>query len=329
MRHFLSYGSLGLLAVGLAAMPLIEPLKAQEEKPAEANQTAPAEKPAQQDAQEEKAEAKRYWVGLQLMPVPEILRKHVEALQNGAATVAGIGADSPAAKSGFQLGDHILKAGDERITSPDQLVELLRDNQGDKVRMEVLRGTEKQTLEVTPAEPPKDGRWTPLGRLGQAPDAARFRFFGPGQMMPPGTRLQMMAEDLPQNVTIRVEQKGDEPARIHIERDGQTWDVTENEIDELPEDLQKLAKQYVNQTENGNTIIGGSEVPFSQMLRMFGGDGKGMPLPRGDELPDFQEMREQMHRDMQEVREMMRELRQRMEQQQQPANQPKLEGNEV
>lgn len=329
MRHFLSYGSLGLLAVGLAAMPLIEPLKAQEEKPAEANQTAPAEKLSQQEAKKEKAEVKKYWVGLQLMPVPEILQKHVGTLQDGAATVAAVAADSPASKAGFKQGDHILKVGDKRIASPQELVEHIEANQGEKVRMEILRGTEKQTLEVTPEEAPDDSRWTPRGRLGQAPDAARFRFFGPGQMMPPGTRLQMMAEDLPQNVTIRVEQKGDEPARIHIERDGQTWDVTENEIDELPEDLQKLAKQYVNQTENGNTIIGGSEVPFSQMLRMFGGDGKGMPLPRGDELPDFQEMREQMHRDMQEVREMMRELRQRMEQQQQPANQPKLEGNEV
>lgn len=328
----------GWLASAAFVLPLTSLVQAQEAPPATespAAQEAPAEpqqpqsqpqdSPQQQDQQQA---APNFWLGLQLSPPPEILRSHVERLQQGAATVVGVAPNSPAAEAGLQEGDHVLKLDDQQVTGPQQIVEAVRSSEGEKMTLQVLRGLEVVDIEVTPSEAPAN-LFSRRPRLEEGqPGADRFGFER-GQLIPPQLRLGMLDENMPQNVVIRIQQTGDEPAQIHIERDGQTWDVTEDEIDQLPEDLQALARQYVERADEGQMIFGGREIPMSQMLRMFGDQ---QPGALGGNVPNFRQMQEQMRRDMQEMREMMQELRQRFDQQddaETPQNEPQLEGDEV
>jgi len=58
-----------------------------------------------------------------------------------------------------------------------------------------------------------------------------IRFFHPGVVMPPG-----VDQPAPENLDVRIEKHGNQPAKIHVEQDGKTWDVTEDQLGDLPEE---------------------------------------------------------------------------------------------
>ncbi len=289
-----------ILATGVVAVPMMQVVTADEAAPKEeAKVEAKAEKPA----------AKKYWLGVQLAPTPEILKKHVQRLKDGGAMVAGVAPNSPAEKAGLKAGDHVLKMNDTTITAPEQIVDIVGDSSGKALTVRVLRGTEIESLTVQPEEAPKDmmsampQAAAPDARAQAVQPGARMRFFGPGQMVPPQMRLQALDGGLPQNMMIRVERKGDAPAKVHIEREGKSWDATEENIDELPEDLRPIAKRYLTQDGIGNNIIiGGQDVPFIELQEMLKDIQPGVQGPG----PDMREQMQQMH-------EMMRKMQERME----------------
>ena len=329
LRHWFTTAS---LALGVIAAPMVIWAADKDEEPMP---EVPAEvKPAE-------PVKKQYWLGVQLAPTPEILKRHVERLKDGGAMVAGVATDSPAMKAGLKPGDHILKINDTTITEPSQVIDLVRNSNGEPLSMRVLRGLDVESLTVKLDEAPDDllTRQAPIQQpqiIGLEPGGqpnAKFRFFGPGQVVPQQLRIRMNQPILPENMTIRVEKKDNEPAKIHIEKDGKSWDVTEDSLDKLPEDLQPVARQYLANNGPGQIIIGDQNVPFIQMQEMMKNVAPPIPPvgPNGQPmLPDVDMMQKQMQRDIQQMREMMQKLHQQMQQiqQQQPAQEP-VKPNEV
>src|SRR4029450_679047 len=43
--------------------------------------------------------------------------------------------------------------------------------------------------------------------------------------------------ELPKNLKISVTREGDGPAKVHVEREGKTWDTTDDKLGELPDDV--------------------------------------------------------------------------------------------
>lgn len=295
-----------LLATGVVAVPMMQVVVADDAAATEGGAEVKQAEPA----------AKKYWLGVQLAPTPEILKKHVERLKDGGAMVAGVAPDSPADKAGLKAGDHILKINEVTITSPEQMVEIVRGNDGKVLAVRVLRGLEIDSYNVQPEEAPKN-MMSAIPQYGVVEDApgdaaqpgAHFRFFGPGQMVPPQVRLHALDKNMPQNMQnmmIRVEKNGEGPATLHIERDGQKWSVTEDQIDQLPADLQPVAKKYLVFDNTGNIIIGGQNVPFvelQEMMKDMGHNG----------LPGNADFERQMQQEMKRMHEMMRKMEERMQ----------------
>ncbi|MEW4564967.1 PDZ domain-containing protein [Bremerella sp. JC770] len=294
-----------ILATGVVAIPMMQVVTADDA----------ANREVKVEAKQDEAAVKKYWLGVQLAPVPEILKKHVERLKDGGAMVAGVAPESPAEKAGLKAGDHVLKVNDTVISSPEQMVDLVRDSDGKALTVRVLRGLEIESIAVQPEVAPQDMA-SSMPRIKRAPPGmemqpgqpnARFRFFGPGQMVPPQVRLQALEQDMPQNMMIRVEREGDGPAKLHIEREGKSWDVTRENIDELPEDLQEVAKRYLEQGGPvRNIIIGGQDVPFVELQEMLKDMG-----PQG--LPGNADFELRMQEEMKQMHEMIRKMHERME----------------
>ena len=51
--------------------------------------------------------------------------------------------------------------------------------------------------------------------------------------------------DLPENVTVSIVRKGTDPAKITVKKDEQSWEVTEKELSNLPEDVRKLVDPMI------------------------------------------------------------------------------------
>lgn len=100
---------------------------------------------------------RRGFIGIRLVQISEDLRKHYGASKDAGVLVSEVGADSPAAKAGIQVGDIITQADGDRVDSARDLSRAVREKKtGDKVRLQVLRDRRAQEVTVTLEE--REGR---------------------------------------------------------------------------------------------------------------------------------------------------------------------------
>jgi hypothetical protein len=204
------------------------------------------------------------WVGLGCQPVPEVLRAQLPLDEGQGLLVELVAEDSPAEEAGFQRHDVLATADGKVIGELEDLVGAVEAAGDKKMIFGVFRGGEKMTIEVTPAERPEHARatrpfrfpdsgvppeWKEFEGLLERPLADtedgrsfRFRFYGPGAILPPRVHVET---PLPGNVTVTIIKKGGEPAKILVTKNGDTWEVTADNLDELPAEIRGHVKRML------------------------------------------------------------------------------------
>jgi len=113
------------------------------------------------DQLKQNGEIRRGWLGVKIQTVTEDIAETLGIQEGTGALVAGVSPDSPAAKSGLQGGDVILKFDGREVSTMRGLPRIVSQTPvGKTVDVEVLRGGKKQTVQVT------------LGRLVEDDDKA-------------------------------------------------------------------------------------------------------------------------------------------------------------
>ncbi|MFC1758055.1 PDZ domain-containing protein [Planctomycetota bacterium] len=229
---------------------------------------------------------------------------------------------SPAEKAGLKRGDRILSSDDFAVAELSDLVDAVQTEE--TITMKIRRGDETIEVEVTPAERPRDldGRRAPWGNIhlderweGLMPhlrgmvdgDLEDFDI----SMIHPGVVIG--PAELPKGVSITVQRDGDGPAKIAIKRGNDSWEVTEDSIDELPDDLQGPAKKVLSAV-GGRTLLRrpGVERQFERILPGLRAapEKRIRRRPRNDsENKELRSQLEDMRNEIQELREMLKELK--------------------
>ncbi len=95
-------------------------------------------------------EVRRGWLGVKIQTIGDDIAESFGVPENTGALVAGITPDSPAAKSGLETGDVIMKFDGKDVTTMRGLPKLVAQAPiGKSVDVEVMRQREKKTLSVT------------------------------------------------------------------------------------------------------------------------------------------------------------------------------------
>lgn len=122
--------------------------------------------------------AKETYLGLKVEKVPQALHSQLPALPKGEGLLIDqVTKGSPAEKSGLQANDILVSFNDQKITSPEQLVKLVRhEKSGKEVSVGLIRAGKSMTSKVTLAETkmlphqdnPRIFRFTPDKRMSEA-----------------------------------------------------------------------------------------------------------------------------------------------------------------
>jgi len=97
----------------------------------------------------------RPWLGVSGISVNRAVAAHYNLPVERGVLVAGVVAGSPANRAGIAAGDIILKFDDADVNAIEHLQkEVLKRSIGQKVRLTILRGTKRWTVEITLMETP-------------------------------------------------------------------------------------------------------------------------------------------------------------------------------
>jgi hypothetical protein len=325
------------------------------EEPKAAVIPTPGDEPA------EATPANDYWLGVQLFypAVPLALRAQLNLPENEGVCLGGVVPDSPAAKAGLAPYDIILKADDKKLLAPEDLVKAVEAAKDKEMQLEIIHEGKSKTVAVTRAKRPEgidqsamppldDGLDAMRELLGQLPPGMqispqgpmRFKILRPGMILPKGAPIHA---PLPGNMSVTIFKAGDKPAEITVTLDKDTWQVKENELDQLPEKVrqpvqQMLAGRFGFGSLGGNlpeVVLSPSDMPpppgepgdDEAAAGVAGQSGTGFkplqsPKANPQSMPrNFERLEKRMEEMNRRMERMQQELHERTQSNKQPANQ--------
>jgi hypothetical protein len=279
-----------------------------------------------------------YWIGIMGGSIDPLLKKHLQI--DAGVVVQHVVPDSPANKAGIQEDDILLKFGDEKVADVRRLAEIISGNEGKEAKVTLVREGQEQTVAVTPEKRPDTVPMPPLpqatdwkkfkewmeklqkGETGE--DPLRMRFMHPGIVMPkewedwssPPFRPHRFHLVLPKNTSITITKEEEGPAKIVVKKDDKTWEVTEDKLDELPEEVRQIVSGVLGRGVRF-LIPGAGDFRFEWDGQRFGRPIR--PLPKrgpdaedgGDEEPGGAVADDQLDAVLKKLDEMNQRFRQR------------------
>jgi membrane-associated protease RseP (regulator of RpoE activity) len=326
MRLATSLFRAGLLCAFAITLATFAAVRADEPKPAEAKDPPEARRVIVNFSASSK-----YWLDMKLTNVSKALDAQL-GLDGAGALVTDVGGDGPAAKAGVKAHDILLAVGDKPIEKLSDVLDEVEKSLGKEVSLKVLRAGKEMTLAITPVERsaaplPRTEIKTnvlTLRRLGDldiefekleekirdkldnAGLDVRMLLIEPGKFIPHGTGFEVdKPADLPDDLSVQITKTGKKPAQIEVKQGDKTWTVTEEKLDELPEEVRGHVKSLLGRSPvrftlsvPGATFIQPPDIQTRQRIR-------GALERRIDEMNrDLSRMRERMD----SLRDVLRDL---------------------
>lgn len=195
----------------------------------------------------------KFWIGLNCGEVSPALRSQLKLKKGVGLLVVNAFEGSPSQKAGLKQHDVIVKADGKEIGAVGQLIEAVQKAGESEIKLDVIREGQPKTINVKSAERPKTqhGQAFYLPQtsgehrlLFRTPEGA-LTFIEPGVVVAPGKNwnpARVIDQRIPPGVSITIKRQAGKPAAIHVEQDEKTWDITPDELDQLPKDLQPHVK---------------------------------------------------------------------------------------
>lgn len=250
-----------------------------------------------------------YWLGLACSPAPPALRAQLKLGEGEGLVVEHVLPDSPAANAGIEQYDVLVRAGDKPLGNLQDLIDAVDAAKEKELTLKAVRGGKSTEIKVTPAKRPQTPEtvlpdqkkrrfdWGQPWGGDKAP--WRFRFWGPGWILPPDATKP--EKPLPGNLSIAVIRSGEEPAKIVVKRGDEKWEVTEDQLDKLPDDIRGHVERMLGRAPGRHGGKWSYDFDFVPDWRMPHWEG----IPQGQ----MEKRMEEMSRRIEEMRKSIEQLR--------------------
>ncbi|HZW34560.1 MAG TPA: PDZ domain-containing protein [Isosphaeraceae bacterium] len=95
-------------------------------------------------------EAPEFWIGVSVTPIEPALRAQLQLSPNEGLSVNDVVKESAAAQAGLKVHDILLRLGGKPLTDQAKMIEIVQANGGKPIPVELIRGGEHLTVNVTP-----------------------------------------------------------------------------------------------------------------------------------------------------------------------------------
>ncbi|MCA9270885.1 MAG: PDZ domain-containing protein [Planctomycetales bacterium] len=210
-----------------------------------------------------------HWIGVAVRPVEESYQKQLKI--DGGLLVDLVTPDSPAAKAQLATGDILLTFNDAKLESMQGLMNLLTENKDKPAKLSILRAGKKKSLDIAPQPRPAEHAqlFAPLeGAIGAPKELQalleknwkdadghgdkegwHWQFVHPGIVIGADAHAEVIEagddDDLPDDLVVVVVKQDDGPAKIQVRSGDKSWNVAEDQLDKLPENVRDLVKKYL------------------------------------------------------------------------------------
>jgi serine protease Do len=149
-------------------------------------------------------ETRRGWLGVKIQSVTDDLAETLGVKENTGALVAGVTPESPAAKSGIETGDVILRFDGKEVSTMRGLPRLVAQTPiGKTITVEVLRKGQQKSFQVTIGRLTEDDdKEKPNVATGETPKEA------PAEQAMIGLKLSPLTDELRSRYSIDPKVKG-------------------------------------------------------------------------------------------------------------------------
>lgn len=276
-----------------------------------------------------------YWLGILGLPVDPALKTHLD-IESGLV-VQDVVPESPAAAAGLEKHDILLKFNEVAVSDLESLAAAVAENGDREAEVTVIRGGESQRRTIQPSRrpPQADPDWgMPPGDWGSMREWLEQMRRGEGErgpfqmwVFPPGVEGWAEAAEqpaarprwlrnLPKGTQITITKPGDEPAKIVVQRDDETWNVDEEQLDELPEELREPVREML--TGRTRLTFRPGDMPRTPWRQLRPAPARPWWTPPGfpEADPEDEEPRdeERLERRLDRVQRRAREQQQRLQQ---------------
>lgn len=210
------------------------------------------------------------WLGVQIAVAPEMVKRQLK-LEHGLA-VEEVAPESPAAKAEIKRFDILVKADGSTLKEPGDLMKSVESSQGKEMTLTLVREGQDQSIKVTATKRPESKRMDvrvlrpelseeiqrleeALARIkAKAGDKGVELLFAKPALVPSRADLNRSFSwkigdakqaEFPTDLSIELRKSGRDPARIHVKRGDQEWDISEKEVDKIPDDIRPHVMRYL------------------------------------------------------------------------------------
>ena len=268
---------------------------------------------------------REYWLGIGCQRPSKALRSHLGLTTGEGLVVHHIVPDGPADQAGIERFDVILKFGSTEVGRIQELSEAIEEQQGEITEVMLIRAGRRQSLTVSPNKRPEHRTpWTNNTDAEQVfrwleksyrdtvqdfdeavdgswdEDTLRFRFIQPGPVLK--EELDRVGIRLPKDLKVVVTNPDNGPARILIEKDGESWQLSTDDVgwEELPEDVRRYVEWFVGDNHRDEAATSERSASLDEPL-----DAEKLPPIEGDDVQTRHGIKQQLET----VEEQLHQLR--------------------
>lgn len=197
----------------------------------------------------------KFWIGLMCTPIGDALRSQLGLTDTEGLVVEEVREASPAAKSGIQRYDVLIRAivgqtEPRPLSATQHLSAAVQAAAPDPLKLELVRRGQRQTVEIVPQERPNSLTVETVEVASAAGHAVGLRWMGPMyfNVTPP----------LPPGTTVEFRPTTGSPQEVTVKQGDKSWEVKLDAISSLPAALELVVEQQLAARQRSavaNTVV--------------------------------------------------------------------------